>query len=211
MFKQIKNTNIINTLLALLLFLLTNSINAQNKQYGVSLSNNVTSFPVTGYTQLFYSQFHPGLDAFKGWKINKSEKNQLEVKANAGFYYHRFVQTAIRIYPSLSFYKTLCKRFSLGAGIGGGYAMSFEGSEVFKLNSEGKYEPKKKINGRSQFLINFEIGGQYHLKKDNPNGARIFLALKTFIQGPFVSGYVPLLPVNSLFLGVLIPVKSNKE
>ncbi len=205
-----KNTNLINTVLILMLFLLSNSVNGQSQRYGVSLSNNVTSFPVTGYTQLFYSQFHPGLDAFRSWKISKSEKNKIELKVNAGFYYHRFVQTAIRIYPSISLYKTLCKRFSLGAGVGGGYGMSFEGSEVFKLNSEGKYETKKKINGRSQFLINFEIGGQYNLKKDNLNSVRIFLALKTFIQGPFVSGYVPLLPVNSLFLGISIPVKSKK-
>mgnify|MGYP001611447616 CR=1 FL=1 len=113
---------------------------SQNSRIGVSLSNNVTSFPVLGYQQLFYSQFHPGLDCYKSWKLNKNEKSIVEVQANAGFFYHRFIQAVIRIYPSISYSRKLGKRFYLGAGIGGGYAFAFVGNDVFILNSEGVYE-----------------------------------------------------------------------
>lgn len=206
-----KNSNLITTVVILTMFLFSNTIYSQNSKYGCSVSNNVTSFPALGFKQLLYSQFHPGVDVFKSWKINKAEKTHVEVKANAGFFYHRFVQTLVRIYPSISYSRNLGKRFNMGAGIGAGYGLSFEGNDVFVLNSEGKYETKSKILGRSQYLVNFEIGGNYSFKKDEPDGIRLFLTLKTFVQGTFVAGYVPVLPVNSLFLGISVPIKSKAE
>lgn len=198
-------------ILFVILFLITLNLWSQNSRLGISLSNNVTSFPVLGYQQLFYSQFHPGVDCYKNWKLNKSENNSIEAQANFGFFYHRFVQTLIRIYPSILYSRKISRRFNLGAGLGAGYALSFEGSDVFILNSDGVYEKKPSIKGRSQYLINFEINGSYSLKKDEPQGKRLFFAFKTFIQGQFVVGYVPMLPVNSLFIGISIPVKSKKD
>lgn len=187
------------------------NVSSQNSRVGVSLSNNVTSFPVLGYQQLFYSQFHPGIDCFKNWKLNKNEKSNVEVQANAGFFYHRFVQTVIRIYPSISYSRKLGKRFYLGAGIGGGYAFAFVGNDVFILNSEGVYEKKSSLKGRSQYIFNFELGGSYILKKDELQGKKLFFAFKTFLQGTFVPGYIPVLPVNSLFIGISIPLKSKEN
>jgi len=187
------------------------NVNSQNSRIGISLSNNVTSFPVLEYQQLFYSQFHPGLDCFKSWKLNKNEKSIVEVQANAGFFYHRFVQTVIRIYPSVSYSRKIGKRFYLGAGLGAGYAMAFVGNDVFKLNAEGVYEKKSSLKGRSQYIVNFEIKGSYNIKKDEPDGKKIFFAFKTFVQGTFVPGYVPVLPVNSLFVGISIPLKSKEN
>ncbi len=198
-------------ILFVILFLITLNLWSQNSRLGISLSNNVTSFPVLGYQQLFYSQFHPGVDCYKNWKLNNNEKNIIEVQANAGFFYHRFVQTVIRIEPSISYSRKLGKRFFLGAGIGGGYAFAFVGNDVFILNSEGVYEKKSSLKGRSQYIVNFEIKGNYNIKKDDPQGKRLFFAFKTFLQGTFVPGYVPVLPVNSLFVGVSIPLKSKEN
>lgn len=189
----------------------TIGLHSQNSRIGASISNNVTSYPVLGYQQLFYSQFHPGIDCYKSWKLNKNEKSSVEAQINAGFFYHRFIQTVIRIYPSLSYSRKLSKRFNLGAGLGGGYALCFTGNDVFVLNSDGVYEKKSSLKGRSQYIFNFELGGSYSLKKDEPQGKRLFFAFKTFVQGTFVPGYVPVLPVNSLFVGISIPLKSKEN
>jgi len=203
----------INVKTTCIIFLfITNIAFAQNKRYGAEISNNVTSYPVLGYQQLLYSQLHPGLEVFKNWKLNKNDKSIVAFQINAGFFYHRFVQTAIRVYPSLSYSRWLGKRFNLGAGLGAGYCHSFVGNDVFILNSEGVYEKKSSLKGRPQYIVSLEIGGSYNIYKENPDGIRIFFAFKTFLQGTFVPGYVPVLPVNSLFIGVSLPlIKKENE
>ena len=177
---------------------------------GIELSNNITSFPVTTYPQLFYSQFHPGMDIFKSWKWNKSLKNQVWYSGNIGGYYHRFIQTAIRIYPSVEYERIFGKSFSANIGLGAGYSLAFENMETFDLQDDGTYKQIKFV-ARSQYLVQFGFGCSYSLKKEDREGMRISLRFKTFIQGPFVSGYVPMLPVNSFMIGVSVPIKSKKN
>ena len=179
---------------------------AQNKSVSAFISNNVTSFPVTGYPQLFYSQLHPGIDVAKGWKINKSEKHQIWAVANAGLFYHRFVQTGLKIYPSIDYKFVACKRLCLNIGLGLGYMHSFEGYEVFKAKEGGGYEAKKIFVGRPQFLGVLNFGCAYKLKKETENSPSLVLQFRTNMQGPFVNSYVPVLPVNSLLLGVTFPL-----
>lgn len=181
---------------------------SQNSRIGIEFSNNITSFPVTTYPQLFYTQFHPGLDFCKSWRINKNEKNQIWCSGNLGGYYHRFIQTAVRIYPSVEYNRMLGKGFLFHIGLGVGYSLAFENMETFELQDDGTYKMKTMV-ARSQYLAMFDWGGSYSIKKDALEGMKISLKFKTFIQGPFVSGYVPMLPVNSVMLGVSIPVKSK--
>jgi len=184
---------------------------AQNKNAGFLLSNNVTSFPVTGYPKVFYSQLHPGIDFFYNLKINKKEKNQFWLCADFGGYYHRFIQTAIRLYATVNYLNQINQRLNLFAGLGGGYLHSFENMTTLKLNDEGVYEVKSKLIGRPQMLIAVDLGGNYALKKDNPNSMRLQMNIRTYVQGPFVNGYVPFLPVNTFALGVSIPLTSKKK
>lgn len=202
---------VFRTLLFLLLAAGVSSLNAQNKNVGILFSNNVTSFPASGYPKVFYSQFHPGLDCFREWKINKKEKNQFWLNADGGIYYHRFVQTAIRLYATLNYKNVINPRLNLLAGLGGGYLHSIENKATLKMNDHGIYEVKHKIIGRPQMLIAVDLGGSYAVKKDNPNSIRLQLHIRTYVQGVFVKGYVPFLPVNTFALGVSIPVVSIKS
>jgi hypothetical protein len=186
------------------LFFLAVSGFSQETRQGVFISNNITSFPVTTYPQLFYSQLHPGIDIFRSWKLNKSEKNQIHWAVNVGGYYHRFIQTNVRMYPSVFYERFFGSRFYANIGLGGGYSLAFENMETFTLQDDGTYK-KKTLVARSQYLVQLGFGFNYALKKDKPDGARLLLQFKTFIQGPFVSGYVPMLPVNSLMLGFSVP------
>lgn len=182
---------------------------SQNKSIGVFVSNNVASFPVTGYPQLFYSQFHPGIDAIKEWKINKNEKHQLWAGVNAGIFYHRFIQTGLKLYPSIDYKYKISKRFLLNIGLGLGYLHSFEGYEVFKLKDSGLYETKKVWVGRSQYMAALNLGCAYKLKKEAEVSPQLVFQIRTNMQGPYVNNYVPVLPVNSVLLGVSLPLKNK--
>lgn len=200
------------SLLLIITVCLNNKIaKSQSSNAGILISNNVTSYPITGYPQVFYSQFHPGLDVFRDWKINKKQVNQFWVVANAGGYYHRFIQTAIRLFGAIEYRHTLCKNFKAFAGFGAGYLHSFENTAVCKLNSEGVYEVKSKIVGRPQVIAQLNIGCSYSLKKDDPESMKIILQMRTFLQGPFVKNYVPFAPVNTLAVGLSIPFKCRKK
>ena len=96
--------------------------------------------PVIEYPELFYTNFHPGIDVFHGWKLNQSMKNRLYVTANTSFYYHQFVQSLLKIYSNLHYEKMSEDKLSLEASIGAGLGIDFEGSNAFELNDNGQYE-----------------------------------------------------------------------
>ena len=181
------------------------------QEAGILFSNNVTSYPVAGFSKVFYSQFHPGIDAWRAWKTNEKDVNQFWFAANAGGYYQRFVQTAIRLFGTIEYHYVFCERLSAIAGIGFGYVHSFEDNTVLKLNDEGKYEVKSRVIGRPQYTAQINIGGSIVLKKTDPESMRITMQMRVFIQGPFVNNYVPMLPINSFSLGICKPLKCKKN
>jgi hypothetical protein len=198
-----------------LLILLINGITATaqdtRSRFGFSYSNNVTSFPVTGYPQVFYSQLHPGINLCRSWKINKAEKSNWIIGANGGFYYHRFIQLALHLYPSITFERVLGTRWRMGLGIGGGYVYAIENSQVFVQVSTDNgnstdYDRKTIILGRSQYMAEADLSASFALRKNNPDAARLFIQLKSSVQGPYVANYVPLLPINSFLIGFSFPI-----
>jgi len=201
--------SLLNKILLFLLFIAPIYVFSQSSSISAMISNNVTSFPVTGYPQLFYSQFHPGIDVAKSWKINKSTKHQLWIDANVGVFYHRFVQTALKVYPSIDYKFLACERFRINIGLGLGYLHSFDGYEVFKLKEGSGYETEKVWIGRPQFLGTLNWGCDFKLKKDADNSPLLVFQLRTNVQGPFVNNYVPILPVNSVLLGLTLPLKNK--
>lgn len=182
---------------------------SQNNRWGLSVSNNVTALPITGMPRVFYTQCHPGIEGTRSWKMNNSEKHSWLVSANAGCYYHRFIQTLILLYPSLDYELKLNSRLAMNIGMGAGYGFSIEGSDVFKLNSDGVYEQKSVFAGRSQYVITAGLGAKYSLKKEQPDGLKITLQLQDYLQGTYINSYVPLLPINSFLVGLSLPIKSK--
>lgn len=199
-------------LFVVLLFNLTfsNYCFSQNRSFNFSLSNSITALPVTAIPLVFYSQLHPGVEVSKNWKINDNVKNSFFLKANSGFYYHRFVQTLVWAYPSFQYERKINNRLGATTGLGIGYAFSIEGSDVFKINNSGQYEKINKLAGRSQFIAQLELGAKYSLQKNNPEGLKLLLSFKSYLQGTYVKSYVPLLPLNSVLLGISIPL-NNKQ
>jgi hypothetical protein len=184
---------------------------AQEKYLGAAISNNATSLPLTGIGNVFSGSFHPGIDVNYSKKFNKKEMNQWLYKVNAGLIWQKYVQTLFTVSGIAVYRNNHFKRLNFDGGIGAGYGAAFEGGAVLKLNKDGVYETRSKFSPRSQFVILLQAGIIYKLKKDYAQSLAITLHAKTIIQGPFVKGYVPLLPINAIELGVLIPLKKKNE
>jgi hypothetical protein len=184
---------------------------AQEKYLGTSISSNAPSLPITGIGNVFLGSFHPGMDINYLKKFNKKEINQWFYKVNAGLIWQKYVQTLFTVSGMLVYRNNHFKRTNFDAGIGTGYGAAFEGGAVLKLNKDGVYETRSKFFPRSQFIILLQAGIIYKLRKEIAQSIALTLHAKTIVQGPFVKGYVPLLPINAIELGVLIPLKNKDE
>lgn len=192
-------------LIIVIALLISLSSYSQESRTGYLLSNNNTSFPVLGYPKLFYSQFHPGIDLYHEWKMNKSKKSQLWYSFNIGGFYHRFIQTTVKLFPKIEYKYFLNDKVNLQIGLGGGYLHSFDNVKIMKLNSDGVYETQSTFKGRAQFMITLDWGLGYKLKND----FQLLMLFRTIMQGPFIKSYVPLVPYNSFAIGLNIPLKSK--
>lgn len=187
------------------------SASTQSTFVGLTLSNNTTGLPVITYPDLFYTQFHPGLEATYSKQLNKNAKNRLYINGNFGFYYHQFVQSLVRIYPTVSYERSISKSFNLGVGLGAGYGLSFEGDNAFVQQEDGTYRNKAFGGARSQYILGLELGMTYSFRKDKIQSPQLVVLFKSFMQGTYVKNYVPLLPLNSLNIGIRIPLQTIEQ
>lgn len=179
--------------------------NAQIQRAGILASNQAVSFPVSGIPATAYSQFHPGLDVFAEKAFGNKERHRWVLSANAGFNYHRFFQTALRLYGWGEYQYNAGSTWKIRAGLGLGYLHAFPDYEQFVKNKDGVWDRVSPVSGRPQFLAGLGFGVSRALKKDTPDGLRLELRLRTFLQAPFAGSYVPLLPCNALMLGISAP------
>lgn len=181
------------------------AVSAQIQRAGILASNQAVSFPVSGIPATAYTQFHPGLDVFAERAFGNKERHQWVLSANAGANYHRFFQTALRLYGWGEYQYQPTSGWKLRAGLGLGYLHAFPDYEQFVKNKDGGWDPVSPAKGRPQFLAGLGFGVSRALKKDEPDGLRLELRLRTFLQAPFAGSYVPLLPSNALMLGISAP------
>lgn len=182
-----------------LAFLLSDATLAQTKlsQLTLETGNAVTALPFVGAPQLFYTNYHPftTLGARLVWKENG--KHAWEQSFNLGYIYHRFVQHSIPLFTETIYRYDFNKSFCMRAHLGVGYLHSIPGTERFELNDQGEYEKITNL-GRAQASVKFSISAAYALNQD----LQLSLNYGVLGQLPFVKSYVPLLPYNTIQLGI---------
>ncbi len=192
-------TNLTAPYLALILCLITYSSYAQKKitQVTFETGNAVSALPFLGAHQLFYSNYHPFTTLGARLMLKEKGKHAWEQSLNLGYIYHRFVQHSIPLFTETIYRYDFNKSFSMRAHIGLGYLHSIPGTNRFELNDQGEYE---KINslGRAQACVKFSISAAYAINQD----LQLSLNYGVLGQMPFVKSYVPLLPYNSIQLGI---------
>jgi hypothetical protein len=187
------------TSLLFLLCLLSASAHAQRKfdQFTFETGSAVSAMPIVGAPQLFYTNYHPyfSFGARLTWK--EKGKHAWEQSVNIGYMYHRFVQHTIPLFTEIMYRYNFNKQFSLNAHLGAGYLHSIPDAERFELNDQGEYEKIRNL-GRAQGMLRFAISGAYKISDD----LRVMLNYGVTGQLPFVKSYVPLLPYNTIQVGI---------
>jgi hypothetical protein len=182
-----------------LLSFLTGSLSAQKRLTSISFEtgNSVTALPFTGAPELFYANYHPftTLGASLVWK--EKNKHAWEQSFNLGYIYHRFIQHNIPVFTEIIYRNNISKNFALRAHLGAGYLHNIPAMDRFELNSQGEYDKIKNL-GRAQGMFKLSFSGMYTIN----NSYSISMNYGVLMQTPFVASYVPLLPYNTLQLGV---------
>lgn len=180
----------------------------QNRFFSAAVTNHHSAYPFSAFKNLFANEIHPGVEVGYGFNWKTKPKHDWYQRFKAGYFYHRFVQHAIPLYTQLGYrYKPLqCLWFS--AALGAGYLHCIPATAVLHVNAEGTYKNAKGI-GRGQALLNFTVGAQYNLAKSKQNSTAVFIEYQQMLQTPFIKSYVPLLPYNSIAVGLSFPLKAK--
>jgi len=190
-----------------------NDLFSQDKKipFSITVFNNGTSLPGSGYLGIFSKTIHPGISLGTYHLYRSGEKHELLQTFKVSYFYHRHVQHGIQLY-SEGGYRYLTKSGIYGeALLGAGYLHSIVNQEIFVFK-DGKYVKKTNL-GRPQLMISTGLGIGYDLEKKCETPLRIFLLYQFWMQTPFVNKYVPLLPNTALHLGVhyLINKKTKNQ
>jgi hypothetical protein len=167
----------------------------------LAFTNNHTAFPFSSFSQLVAGEWHPGFEAGTGFNWSEKRKHDWFQDFRIGYFYHQFVQHGIPLYTSFGYRYKFSERWNAQAGIGAGYFHSIPDQQRFKLNENGDYEKLGGI-GRGQAMIVFNLSAGYRFNLEKQRPLEVFTTYQQRIQTPFVPSYVPLLPYNTLMIGV---------
>jgi len=177
----------------------------KDKQISFALTNSHTAYPFASFAKLFSGPYHPGVELGYGFNWANRKKHDWYQAFRLGYFYHRFVQHSIPLYTQVGYRYKPWNRVNFNAAIGAGYLHSVPATAVLKMNANGDYEKAKGI-GRSQALFNLSFGGRYAVNKKT-DAPTIFLQYTQQLQAPFINSYVPLLPYNTMALGLSVPFR----
>lgn len=197
-------------LLITLLFMITSIITNAQKQTYVSTAFFTTqnAMPFGKFAGLFKETIHPGIEFGYGKTIISKEKHDWFLELKTAYFFHRFVQHGIPLYLNYGYRYKLNKKFGADVAIGAGYMQSIPATAKLKLNNEGEYENNKGI-GRMQATASVTFGINYQLNNSATKPISFFINYQQRLQMPFVKSYVPLLPYNAFFVGVLRSIKQK--
>jgi hypothetical protein len=186
----------------LIIFSLIVSANAQQKR-DVSLAffSTQNNMPFGKFAGMFKEIVHPGVELGYGRTFQSAQKHEWFISLKLAYFYHRFVQHGFPLYIDFGYRYKAGDRWSFETSIGAGYMHSIPATDKFKLDDNGEYVNNKKA-GRMQAMAAFSIGTSYTFNPASPRPLSIFTKYQQRLQFPFVKSYVPVLPYNSLFLGV---------
>ncbi len=168
---------------------------------GFAFTNSQTAMPFGKFAGLFSEAFHPGMEIRYGKTLYAGEKHDWFSELRMGYFFHRFVQHSFPLTINGGYRFYYCKKLSAQTSLGAGYMHSIPATAVLKANENGNYENNKGI-GRAQATVTWDIGAGYLINPKDEKPCRVFFSYQQRLQLPFVRSYVPLLPYNSIALGI---------
>ncbi len=195
--------------LASILFLIVCKIAVgQHKYFSIATFNTQTAYPFKKLGGLFSEVYHPGLEFTLGKNLADRKNHDWFWDGRAAYFFHRYVQHGISLYSNIGYRYKFNSRISSDISLGGGYLQSIPATAKFKLDEDGNYKNNKGL-GRAQAIAALGVGAGYRLRPSSKRPVSLFLSWQQRLQLPFVKSYVPLLPYNSMMVGVSLPLKAK--
>lgn len=193
-------------LIPLLLFcsfqLEAQDIPAPNKHYfRFAVSNSHTAKPLGSFLSLMYKEVHPGVEISRGKILQKKRNHQWLTELTLAYLYHRWVQHNLSLSVNGGYRRQFGNNWGATAKLGAGYQLSMPTGKVYSITDNGLEEKGHIV--RSQLIAAISVGAD---KKISKRGLKVFIDYQQKVQAPFINEYVPLLPYNTLLIGVSIPV-----
>ena len=195
-----------------LLTLLTSSFAfaQKDKEISVAFVNTASAYPFSQFGKLASGIEHPGIEL--GYSFNWKTKHGYDwyQEIKFGWLYHRYVQNALSLYTDVGYRYKFSKHWVAQTAIGAGYLHSIPATAKLKLDNNGEYKNNKGI-GRAQAMAVLNFSAGYIINPLSARPLKIFITYQQLLQTPFVKAYVPILPYNSLLIGVSIPLQLAKK
>jgi hypothetical protein len=179
--------------------------NGKNKKdfdyFSIALTNNHSAYPFSSFAGLVTGEWHTGFELGTGFNWTIKQKHDWYQEFRLGYFYHQYIQHGIPLYTSFGYRYKFSPVWTAQAGLGVGYFHSIPDHDRFKLNADGDYE---EINnpGRGQAMAVFNLGAGYAFARQSRHPLQVFVTYQQRLQMPYIQSYVPLLPYNTLMLGI---------
>ncbi|MEO6583426.1 MAG: hypothetical protein ABIO05_03830 [Ferruginibacter sp.] len=181
------------------------------QKYGsIAIMNTQPGYPFSRFGSLLYKDFHPGIDFGLGinWKTKK--KHDIFQEFRVGYFFHRFIQHGIPLYTDVGYRYKFNRNISSEILLGGGYQHSICATQKFKLNEDGEYKNNAGI-GRMQAIAHLSFRINYTINTEKARPFKFYVQYQQQVQTPFAKSYIPLLPYNSMLLGVTRHLKTKRS
>ena len=178
-----------------------NAITPKDQYYRFAISNSHTAKPLGSFLSLFHKEFHPGFEISRGKILKQANKHQWLGELTLSYLYHRWVQQNLAVSANGGYRRWLGESWGASVKLGAGYQLSMPAGKVYTITDNGLKE-----NGyvlRSQVVAALAIVAD---RKISAIGTKVFMEYQQKIQAPFIKEYVPLLPYNTLLIGVIMPI-----
>ncbi|MEN0048218.1 MAG: hypothetical protein AAF806_14245 [Bacteroidota bacterium] len=187
--------------LILLLSLAVEGHAQQLKQISVAATTEAIGLPFTNY-----SPYHPGLEVKGIFKQMDKPKSIRYWNANAGFFYHERLATAIYVGGEYQYtQKFFNEKLGFDIPLGLGYLHTFYPSELYEQTKNGDFETVNQL-GRPHLYVNAGFGLSYL----GNTRVQPFVRQELLIQTPFANG-LPIIPHSMLKIGVHIKLSDNDK
>lgn len=177
------------------------TVRVKQKGYELTLFNNGTFMPGKGKLGIWSAPLHPGIAIGKHFQYRYGNKYRLFQTAKLGYFYHQNAQHGIQVYTELAYRYQFLPNWYAEPRLGAGYLLSIPAMQVFEFKN-GTYQ-KQAFKGRHQFMggLTLNLGYSFQPKYKIPLDG--FVGYQFWVQSPFVNKYVPVLPNNSVQLGLV--------
>lgn len=166
----------------------------------IAFTNNHTAFPFSSFAKLATGPWHPGFEAGTGFNWKSRKKHDWHQEFKLGYFYHQFIQHGIPLYTNFGYRYKFNAHWRAQLGLGAGALFSIPDHQRYKLNGQGEYERVQNVRLQGMLVFNITAGYRFALKQQHP--LEVYFTYQQRLQTPYVPNYVPLLPYNSMIMGI---------